>query len=467
MIKVLDNFTSDKIVKGDSIERPTSIIKELVENSIDAGATTIYIEVKNGGKSYIRVTDNGCGIPVHEIEAALLRHSTSKISKIEDLNDINTLGFRGEALSNIADISNLTIVSRTADSNVGTKLCSKFGQPVSKEPVKSNIGTTIIVEDVFYDSYRRKKFSETAARESRALAALVENFALYYSGIKFALVNNGEMVLLTSGDSNYTNTISAIFPANDFKDLIEISYNNVKGYISYPETTKASNRWQLFYVNGRNVRSNAIEKGILKGYGDKITNGYPIAFIFIDASPSTFDVNISPTKTEITFADEDKIINDVSIAIATSLANPKSEINKPKEAVRFEETTTVKKNIDEELDIDFENKIPVVENIHSETISDVFMSLAESKKNDDLDLNSMTFKGEIFDSYILMQSNDSIYFFDQKACYEKIGEKISTLDINDLMLKLSECDEPYSSPDGKPIFIKISKDDIEKSFNEL
>ena len=429
MIKILDSFISDKIAAGEVIERPVSIVKELIENSIDAGATTIYIEIKNGGKSYIRVTDNGCGIPSTEIHTAFLRHATSKIGSIQDLDNINTLGFRGEALASISAVSRLTVVSRTADSEIGTKYVLHGGQEISKEIVGSNIGTTIIVEDLFYNTPARRKFMSTASSESNAIITLLEHFAIYYANIKFALVNNGINVFTTSGDSNFINAITSIYPTSEHKNLIEINYNNIHGYISNPGVTKTTRRGQLFFVNGRLVNSKVIEKGIDKGYGDRVFSGYPIVILFIDVEPNTIDVNIHPGKKEIKFLNEDEIINDVYKAIASSLNIEKAvpetyfkdnyvreESNQDYKAITKVETKKpieIKeylKSFDSE-----ENKDPRFEIKTTESETPI-----EHTENKEFDFKELKFKGYIFNSYIIMQSEDSIYIFDQHACHERI-----------------------------------------------
>lgn len=429
MIKVLDSFISDKIAAGEVIERPVSIVKELVENSIDAGAVTIYVEIKNGGKSYIRVTDNGCGIPSTEIHTAFLRHATSKIDRIQDLDNINTLGFRGEALASISAVSRLTIVSRTADSEIGTKHVLHGGQEISTEIVGSNVGTTVIVEDLFYNTPARRKFMGTASSETNAIISLLEQFAIYYAGIKFALVNNGTNVFTTTGDSNHINAITTIYPTNEYKNLIEINYKNVHGYISNPGITKTTRRGQLFFVNGRLVNSKIIEKGIDKGYGDRVFSGYPIVILFIDVEPNTIDVNIHPGKKEIKFLNEEEIISNVYNAIASSLNVEKAvpeasfKLNYAREDYKQEYKAVSKaenvkpleikeylNSLDSDVSKDARFEIKTIETENS----------IEEVENKEFDFNELKFKGYIFNSYIIMQAEDTIFLFDQHACHERI-----------------------------------------------
>lgn len=319
MIKVLDNFIADKIAAGEVIERPLSIVKELVENSVDAGATSIIVEIRNGGKTYIRVTDNGCGIPSDEVETAFLRHATGKISTLDDLNAIHTLGFRGEALASISAISRQSIVTRTPDSTTGFKLAMHGGQKVSADTVGCNIGTTMIVEDVFYNIPARRKFMGSDAREAAAIIELIQKLAIYYANIRFMMINNGKTVLSTEGDGDYKKAIMSIYPGKEFQSLIKVENDSVKGFISDPGTVKTNRKGQIFFVNGRIVESKIIEKGLMKGYGDRIFSGYPVAILFIETDPMNLDVNIHPGKKEIKFLYEDEIVNNIASAVSGAM----------------------------------------------------------------------------------------------------------------------------------------------------
>ena len=313
MIRILDEFIADKIAAGEVIERPLSIVKELIENSIDAGSSQIVIEIKNGGKSYIRVTDNGSGIVSDEIELAFERHATGKISKLSDLDHINTLGFRGEALASITAISRITVYSKTADSELGTKLKMQGGTTVSIEKTGMNTGTTMVVEDVFYNTPARRKFMKSDAAEATVIIDMIQKIAIYYSHIAFRLINNKQTVIATPGTGDILTTIQSIYPS--YRELIEIDGDYVHGFISDPGSTKSNKRGQIFFVNGRYISSSTIEKGIIKGYGDRIFSGHPICILFIEVNPETIDVNIHPNKKEIKFLHEEDIVKDIENAI--------------------------------------------------------------------------------------------------------------------------------------------------------
>ncbi|ASS38012.1 DNA mismatch repair endonuclease MutL [Mogibacterium pumilum] len=313
MIRILDEFIADKIAAGEVIERPLSIVKELTENSIDAGSSQIVIEIRNGGKSYIRVTDNGSGISSDEVEIAFERHATGKISKLSDLDHISTLGFRGEALASITAISRLTIYTKTEDSELGTKLKMQGGATVSLEKTGMNTGTTMVVEDVFYNTPARRKFMKSDAAEATVIIDMIQKMAIYYSHIAFRLINNKQTVIATPGTGDILTTIQSIYPS--YRELIEINGDYVHGFISDPGSTKSNRRGQIFFVNGRYISSSTIEKGITKGYGDRIFSGHPICILFLEVNPETIDVNIHPNKKEIKFLQEDDIVKDIENAI--------------------------------------------------------------------------------------------------------------------------------------------------------
>ena len=329
-INILDKNISDKIAAGEVIERPVSIVKELVENSIDANASQITIEIKNGGKSFIRVTDNGDGIAKDEVSLAFYRHATGKIRSLDDLNNIYTLGFRGEALTSIAAISRLSILTKTNDEILGTKLILHAGKEIYNDSIGINKGTSIIVEDVFYNTPARRKFMKSDGAEAAAIIDFLEKIALYYSNIKFRLINNGRDIFNTAGDSNIKNTIENIYPFKEYKNMIKVDFHDylsnisINGYISDPMSTKKTRKSQITFVNGRIVSSKIIDKGIDKGYGDRVFKGFPVTILFINISPDLIDINIHPSKKEIKFINENDIINVLAQAISRSMRAEKS-----------------------------------------------------------------------------------------------------------------------------------------------
>lgn len=392
MIRILDEFIADKIAAGEVIERPLSIVKELIENSIDAGSSQIVIEIKNGGKSYIRVTDNGSGIVSDEIELAFERHATGKISKLSDLDHINTLGFRGEALASITAISRITVYSKTADSELGTKLKMQGGTTVSIEKTGMNTGTTMVVEDVFYNTPARRKFMKSDAAEATVIIDMIQKIAIYYSHIAFILINNKQTVIATPGTGDILTTIQSIYPS--YRQLIEIHGDCVHGFISDPGSTKSNKRGQIFFVNGRYVSSSTIEKGIVKGYGDRIFSGHPICILFLEVNPEAIDVNIHPNKKEIKFLHEEDIVKDIENAIKRVI-NSENTIPSAM-GLRSEGTSDTKAS--SALDITTSN----AERLSSETYQDNSLK-SDEKKSTQVDIKSFlaskTRVSDITDTY--------------------------------------------------------------------
>ena len=392
MIRILDEFIADKIAAGEVIERPLSIVKELIENSIDAGSSQIVIEIKNGGKSYIRVTDNGSGIVSDEIELAFERHATGKISKLSDLDHINTLGFRGEALASITAISRITVYSKTADSELGTKLKMQGGTTVSIEKTGMNTGTTMVVEDVFYNTPARRKFMKSDAAEATVIIDMIQKIAIYYSHIAFRLINNKQTVIATPGTADILTTIQSIYPS--YRQLIEINGDYVHGFISDPGSTKSNKRGQIFFVNGRYISSSTIEKGIVKGYGDRIFSGHPICILFLEVNPETIDVNIHPNKKEIKFLHEEDIVKDIENAIKRVI-NSENTIPSAM-GLRSEGTSDTKDS--SALDITTSN----AERLSSETYQDNSLK-SDEKKSTQVDIKSFlaskTRVSDITDTY--------------------------------------------------------------------
>lgn len=326
MIRVLDKSIADKIAAGEVIDRPVSIVKELVENALDAGATSVVVEIKNGGKSYIRVTDDGCGIPAKEASTAFLRHATSKISSVRDLDSIETLGFRGEALASIAAVTRCELITKMRDSKLGTRLVIHGGNPVINEQTGCPDGTTLIITDLFYNTPARLKFMKSDGAESGLIIDFLSQLALAYKDVKFRLINNGKILFTTPGDGNRLNTIVRIYRDVDAKNMVPVSYAEdglaVEGYISTPAFSKTSRGSQIYFVNGRLVNSKVMEKGVTLGYKERLFEGrYPIVYLFLTVDPKTIDVNIHPNKREVRFDDEGLISDFISRAIKTSLAS--------------------------------------------------------------------------------------------------------------------------------------------------
>lgn len=324
MIRVLEKNVADKIAAGEVIERPVSIVKELVENAVDAGSDSIIVEIKNGGKTYIRVTDNGCGIPREEAETAFLRHATSKITTAKDLNAIGTLGFRGEALASIVAVTHTEFVTKTKDTKMGVRLLIHGSEVLSNSGTGCPDGTTIIVTDLFYNTPARRKFLKSDAAESGQIIDFMSQIALAYPGIRFRFINNGNIIFSTNGKGDVLSAILAVYKLTEYKDLVPVSFeetgNRVTGYISRPSLSRTNRKNQIFFVNGRVVSSKVLERGVERGYRERLFEGrYPVVFLFVETDPGRLDVNIHPNKKEVRFDDEKEITELIENAVKSAL----------------------------------------------------------------------------------------------------------------------------------------------------
>lgn len=312
MIKVLSKETVEKIAAGEVIERPVSVVKELVENSIDAGATNIIIKIYDGGKRKISISDNGSGINREDVNLAFIKHSTSKIENVDDLYRIHTMGFRGEALASIKAISNVTLISKTKDEEIGSKI-SFFNGNKRIENISTNKGTSIIVEDIFYNIPARKKFLKKDTYESNLINDLLYRLAIANPSIGFKYMNNDKLIFdLFSNQSLYEriNSLYGYDTAINMKEVnIESDKFKIRGYISNNLLYRSNKKNQLLYINNRTVKNDAISKVINEAYKSTIPlNRFPVFFLFIDIDPSMLDVNIHPAKTEVKIQDMDELL---------------------------------------------------------------------------------------------------------------------------------------------------------------
>lgn len=314
VIRQLPESVSNQISAGEVIERPASIVKELIENSIDAGSNQILIEIENGGRDSVRVKDNGSGIAEDDMELAFDRYATSKIENVNDLYSIKTLGFRGEALASIASVSKLKISSRTEDSNKGTLMQLKGGEVVKKEPTGTQIGTDIIIEDIFYNTPARFKYLKTINTEFGHISSVVSREALAYPDIQFRLVHNSNEVLKTPGTGKLIDTIYSIYGQDMVDNLISINYEEsyvkLSGYIAKPDFSRSSRIYQQFFVNNRAIHNTCLNRGVEKGYHGFLPSGrHPVVIIKLKLNQILVDVNVHPTKREVHFSREEIIEN--------------------------------------------------------------------------------------------------------------------------------------------------------------
>ena len=347
-ITVLDQNTINKIAAGEVIERPASVVKELLENAIDAQATAVTIEIKDGGCAMIRVTDNGCGIPKEQISLAFLRHATSKIKSVEDLFTVSSLGFRGEALASIAAVSQVELITKTGDSLTGSRYQIEGGLEKGLEEIGAPEGTTFIVRNLFYNTPARKKFLKTPMTEGAHVSALVEKIALSHPDISIRFIQNNQNKLYTSGNHNLKDLIYTVFGREIAANLLAVDAGEgglqVSGFIGKPVIARSNRNYENYFINGRYIRSNIISKAIEEAYKPfMMQHKYPFTMLHFTIQPDTLDVNVHPTKMELRFSDGENIYRAVVKAVSEALAHKEliPEVSlmekKEKEAVKVAE----------------------------------------------------------------------------------------------------------------------------------
>ena len=325
-ITVLDQNTINKIAAGEVIERPASVVKELLENAIDAQATAVTIEIKDGGCSMIRVTDNGSGIAKDQIALAFLRHATSKIQSVEDHFTVSSLGFRGEALASIAAVAQVELITKTSDSLTGTRYQIEGGTEKGAEEIGAPEGTTIIVRNLFYNTPARKKFLKTPMTEGAHVAALVEKIALSHPDISIRFIQNNQNKLYTSGNHNLKDLIYTVFGREIAANLLAVDFGQadmqVTGFIGKPVIARSDRNYENYFINGRYIRSNIISKAIEEAYKPfMMQHKYPFTMLHFTIQPDTLDVNVHPTKMELRFSDGESVYKSVVKAVGDALSH--------------------------------------------------------------------------------------------------------------------------------------------------
>ena len=507
MIHVLEKQIADKIAAGEVIERPVSIVKELIENSVDSGATSITCEIKNGGKSYIRVSDNGCGIPSTEVETAFLRHATSKINSVKDLDSIETLGFRGEALSSISAVTRTEIITKTRDEYAGKKVVLHGGEVVISEETGCPDGTTIIVTDLFCNTPARQKFLKSDSAEAGIIIDTVGKLALSRGNIRFKLINNGKTIFSTNGNGDILSNIIRIYSDVEKNFMTPVNYEgkiSVKGFVSTPAYSKTSRQSQVFFVNNRVVNSKVIDKGVTLGYRERLFEGrYPICFLFIDIDPSEIDVNIHPSKKEVRFDNEATVCEAIGDAISDALKTEQGLVDaghivyKKTESINapltyfkapLQEKEKSISPVQTEIDIrnaEAEIKKPKAEikrsdaDIKRSEIKDLLSDLVSKEKNisnvaensaiqiavpklKPFDFTDLKFTGIIFDTYITLVDENNFYLMDQHAAQERI--------FYERLVRMYDSMEKNRQPLLIPILINVKPSaacDSENWFNSL
>ncbi|MGN0406500.1 MAG: DNA mismatch repair endonuclease MutL [Bariatricus sp.] len=338
-IELLDQITIDKIAAGEVIERPASVIKELVENAIDAGATAVVVEIEDGGITFMRITDNGCGIDRDDVRKAFLRHSTSKIRSADDLVHISSLGFRGEALSSIAAVAQVELVTKTADAIFGTRYVIEGGQEKVLEETGAPDGTTFLVRQLFYNTPARRKFLKTPMTEASHISDLLTRLALSHPEVSFQFINNHQPKIHTSGNGRLKDVIYHIYGREIANNLLPMDFEwegmQVNGFLGKPLISRGNRNFENYFVNGRYIRSNILSKGIEDAYKDfTMQHKYPFVAFHIQVDPEKIDVNVHPTKMELRFSNQQEIYNRIYQAVSDGLHEknliPEVEVPEPR-----------------------------------------------------------------------------------------------------------------------------------------
>ena len=329
VVQLLDINTANQIAAGEVVEKPASVVKELVENALDAGASQIDVTTYGGGTEYIRVVDNGCGMSEANARLAVLRHATSKIVKAEDLMSLKTLGFRGEALPSIASVSNFTLLTRPQDQDLATSVRIDGGENMEVTSTGGTAGTTVIVENLFFNVPARRKFLKTVVTEGRYISELLTKLALSRPDVRFKLVNNDKEVLHTPGDGDLQGTIRALYGRSVAQELLKVDFADPKlkitGFIGKPTLLKGTRQWQTLFVNGRSIGNKMLAKAIDHAYQSQIPkSGFPFAVLNIEIDTAAVDVNVHPQKSEIKFSDESLVYKAMFKALTDALSRPMS-----------------------------------------------------------------------------------------------------------------------------------------------
>lgn len=435
-VKLLDTSTINKIAAGEVVERPASVVKELVENSIDAGAQRIEIEIQNGGKTLIRVTDDGSGMSRADAALSIKRHATSKLTTADDLQRISTLGFRGEALPTIAAVSKFTLQTRCADDELGTKINIDSGKLQDTHEVGCKVGTTILVENLFLNTPARLKFLKSTPTEANKIHDFIVKLALSRPNIAFRFINGNRTALATPGNDDLVDTLNAIYGTELTDSVLTLAYEDddlkLAGFVTKPNILKSYRGWQTFIINGRVVDNRTIAKAVDEAYKSLISKtGYPLAVVIIEVPPNSIDVNVHPQKTELKFEDEGKIFKATYRAVREAVEGKDdtpehdlTEIAATPDTTHFEQLNLIEDVAESKPpkperkpkpkdDYDLEETLPIAD----EPFKPKEVSTPKPPPKKTFELEPI---GQVARCYIVAQSGNDLYIVDQHAAHERI-----------------------------------------------
>ena len=512
-IAVLEKSTIDKIAAGEVVERPSSVVKELVENAIDAGASAITVEIRDGGKSYIRITDNGCGIPEDELSVAFMRHSTSKLRDASELADIHTLGFRGEALSSISAVSRVEMITKPADTLMGVRYVIEGSKEVSLDKIGAPDGTTIMVYQLFFNTPARKKFLKTDTTEASYISELMERLALSHPDISFCFISNKKEKIHTSGNGNLMDTIYQIYGRQIASNLLAVEKETdllkVSGFIGNSNVARGNRSLENFYINGRYIKSPLLSKSVEEGYvGYLMQHQYPFCVLMITTKEASVDVNVHPTKQEVRFDDEMAIADifksliferlyqrediaevtlDENVQAASLRKTTENDATDPgSESITCEPESKKEETIIEVAPEPFEKsrlekmRQKITAQIHADTpyerkYQEYYQEKEkeqEQSREEKVTYEQTSFLseqarakhriiGQVFDTYWLIEHDNKLYIIDQHAAHEKVLFERMMKQLQD-----KEMTTQYVSP---PIIVSLTRAerDILKRYEEV
>jgi len=462
-IELLSQETIDKIAAGEVIERPSSVVKELVENAMDAGANAVTVEIKEGGISFIRITDNGCGIEKDQIPLAFLRHSTSKIHSVEDLLTVTSLGFRGEALSSIAAVAQIELITKTPEEFTGIRYVIEGSKEVSMEEIGAPEGTTFLVRNLFYNTPARKKFLKSPQTEGSYIQDLMQRMILSHPDISFKFILNGQVKLQSSGNSNVKDIIYHIYGRDITGALLELEEENelfsVKGYIGKPQISRGNRNFETYFINGRYIKSSLLSRAIEEAYKPYLMqHQYPFVVLYFTIDSTLLDINVHPTKMELRFSNQpmifEKLVENLRSKLShrelipqvpvveekkkteTKILNPipepfeKKRLEAVRQSVQKDSPYEPKyeKTLEKRAAASYktEEQIPEAKEIPSKTQEDTVSQVQETityEQASFLDVKSVKqhrIIGQVFDTYWLVEFDEKLYIIDQHAAHEKV-----------------------------------------------
>lgn len=486
-INILNQEISSKIAAGEVVDRPVSVVKELVENSIDAGSTAITVEIKGGGISFVRVTDNGCGIDEDDVVVAFERHATSKIFSEKDLDRIETLGFRGEALASIAAVSQVELITKTKENITGSLVEINGGVVAKKEEIGCPNGTTIVVKNLFFNTPARLKFLKKESTETGLVSDLIERLALTHPEISLKLINNGQTVVHTPGNGDALTTVVSVFGRDISKGMIQVAHEEegikISGFVGKPEISRSNRNYQCIFINRRYIKNKTITSALEMAYKTMLTvNKYPVSVLYIDIDPSFVDVNVHPAKMEVRFNNEELIYNLVLSAVSSALKNdvlipqiilskqetPDYELEQANKAVEKLQSMFKPEIIKETKEA---YNIPVRESKPNMTHKELPQTKSAKLEETRIEVEQQTalkeleqseiritqnYKiiGQIFSTYIIIEMKEKMFVIDQHAAHERLKYKG--------LLKKHETTGGLSQSLIDPIVAEVSNSEFKK-----